>query len=86
MASAGKLKDRKAHRPVLIAAGAAFWLALLLPTAAKAEERTCRGSLGGVTVDNLRVPQSATCTLDLTRVHGTIKIERNAVLNANRCG
>ncbi len=59
---------------------------ILLATAAGAvaEERVCRGSLGAVTVDNLRVPPSATCRLDRTRVKGTIKVERAATLNASR--
>ena len=39
---------------------------LALP--ALAEERSCRGTLGQVTVDNLRVPQGATCTLSGTHV------------------
>jgi hypothetical protein len=43
---------------------------------AQAEERTCRGTLGRVTVDNLRVPASATCILNGTRVKGTVKVER----------
>jgi hypothetical protein len=55
----------------------------LLPATAAAEERTCRGSLGAITVDNLRVPQNATCNLDRTRVQGTVKVERNAVLSAS---
>ncbi len=60
----------------------ALSVALLLPAAAQAEERVCRGTLGAITVDNLRVPQNATCTLSGTRVKGTVKVERNAVLNA----
>jgi hypothetical protein len=50
---------------------------------AAAEERTCRGTLGAVTVDNLRVPQDATCTLNGTRVQGTVKVERGATLRAS---
>ena len=50
---------------------------------ASAEERTCRGTLGAITVDNLRVPQGAACTLNGTRVQGTIKVERDATLTAN---
>jgi hypothetical protein len=49
-----------------------------------AEERTCRGTIGATTVDNLRVPQGATCTLNGTRVKGTVKVERGATLNASR--
>ena len=49
---------------------------------ASAEERVCRGSLGAVTVDNLRVPQGATCVLNGTRVKGTITVQRAATLRA----
>jgi hypothetical protein len=47
-----------------------------------AEERTCKTTLGAITVDNLRVPQGKTCTLNGTRVKGTIKVETNATLYA----
>jgi hypothetical protein len=57
-------------------------LAVFAP-AAQAEERVCRGSIGATTVDNLRVPQGASCTLNGTRVEGTVKVERNARLTAN---
>jgi hypothetical protein len=50
---------------------------------ALAEERTCRGTLNGITVDNLRVPQGATCTLRGTKVQGTVKVERGATLYAS---
>jgi hypothetical protein len=57
--------------------------ALLLPAGpASAEERVCRGAIGAVTVDNLRVPQGATCTLNGTVVKGTVKVGRNATLRA----
>ena len=61
----------------VVAAGA-FAIA---PTA-HAEERDCRGTIGAVTVDNLRVPQGATCILRRTRVQGTVKVERGATLRA----
>jgi hypothetical protein len=51
---------------------------------AAAEERTCRGRIGAATVDNLRVPSGATCTLNGTYVKGTIKVERGASLTASR--
>jgi hypothetical protein len=50
---------------------------------AHAEEQICRGSLGAITVDNLRVPDRATCTLNGTTVKGTIKVESGATLNAS---
>jgi hypothetical protein len=56
---------------------------LLLPAGpASAEERVCRGTIGATTVDNLRVPQYASCVLLGTRVKGTIKVEFNATLRA----
>ncbi len=57
-------------------------LAAAAPAAVLAEERTCRGTLGAITVDNLRVPKGATCELHGTRVKGTIKVGTNAVLRA----
>jgi hypothetical protein len=50
---------------------------------ARAEERTCRGTMGATTVDNLRVPSGATCTLTRTKVKGTLKVERGATLYAS---
>jgi len=67
---------------LLLATGVASVIALAIPTAAHAEETTCRGGLGAVTVDNLRVPSGASCTLNGTRVQGTIKVESNARLTA----
>ena len=55
--------------------------ALALP--AQAEERSCRGTLGNITVDNLLVPQGATCTLNGTYAKGTIKVARDATLRAS---
>jgi hypothetical protein len=49
---------------------------------ALAEETVCRGNLGATTVDNVKVPKGATCTLDGTTVKGTVKVNRNAVLMA----
>ena len=51
--------------------------------AASADERTCRGSLGAITVDNLRVPEGATCTLNGTSIKGTLKVEKGATLVAS---
>lgn len=65
-----------------VAATVATAAALVVVPAALAEETTCRGTLGRVTVDNVRVPQGATCTLNGTRVQGTVKVERSATLNA----
>jgi len=69
---------RVASLTALVAATAA----LAAAPSAFAEERSCRGTLGAITVDNLRVPQGATCTLNGTRVKGTVKVERAATLHA----
>ena len=58
-------------------------IAVMLPQTALGEERSCRGSLGSVSLDNLRVPQGAKCTLNGTRLNGTITVQRGAVLVAN---
>ena len=58
--------------------------ALLLPAVpASAEERVCRGTIGAASVDNLLVPQDATCILNGTSVEGTVKVKRGATLNAS---
>lgn len=57
-------------------------LAVVPAGSALAEERVCRGSLGAITVDNLRVPSGASCALDRTTVKGTLKVERGATLVA----
>jgi hypothetical protein len=49
---------------------------------AHAEETVCRRTIGARTLDNVRVPDGATCTLDGTTVEGTIKIESGGVLFA----
>ena len=65
-----------------------FWaitlLGILSVTPALAEETVCRSSLGTVVVDNLRVPQNATCRLAGTRVKGTITVQNNATLIARK--
>lgn len=55
---------------------------LAMAPSAQAEERVCRGSIGAVTVDNLRVPAYATCNLSGTRVKGTVKVEYGSTLYA----
>ena len=73
------------------AAGAFLALLALAGTSpvALAEERQCSGSLGAVTVDNLRVPANATCTLTGTQIAGvaagTIDYALASVANDNNC-
>jgi hypothetical protein len=69
-------------RRLALAATVAAASVAVIPTPAAAEERVCRGALGRVTVDNLRVPQGATCRLDGTQIRGNIVVERSATLSA----
>ena len=55
---------------------------VLAVPSALAEERTCVGTIGATTVDNLRVPSGKSCTLEGTYVKGTIKVESDATLKA----
>jgi hypothetical protein len=71
-------------RTFLLCPAAALVILLLTGAPASAEERVCRGTLGAVTVDNLRVPPGASCRLTGTRAKGTIKVERDGTLVANR--
>jgi hypothetical protein len=64
---------------IVALAGAAVMVA-----PAFAEERSCRGTMGAITVDNLRVPQGATCRLNGTRIKGTLQVQRGATLKASR--
>jgi hypothetical protein len=60
----------------------AFLFVLSMPAPLLADEKTCRGDLGAVTVDNLRVPDGANCVLSRTRVKGNIRVGSRATLNA----
>jgi hypothetical protein len=66
-----------------ILGGAALAASLAIPAVAVADERVCTGAIGPETVDNVRVPEGAACTLDGTVVQGTVKVERAATLQAN---
>lgn len=73
------------RRKLLVGSIAAVIAVISLLTdapAARAEETTCRGTIGAQTHDNIRVPDGATCTLNGTRVKGTVKVGGNAVLRA----
>ena len=49
----------------------------------QAEERQCRGTIGAVTLDNIRVPDGATCTLNGTRAQRTVYVGTKSTLVAN---
>jgi hypothetical protein len=78
-------RDAMDRHTIRIFGAVVFGLSLLAfgaPTQVSAEEKTCRGTLGAQTFDNLRVPDGATCTLNGTKVKGTIKVETRATLYA----
>jgi hypothetical protein len=57
-------------------------LALIPAAPVAAETRICRGEIGARTVDNVKVPDGATCVLRGTTVKGTVTVEENATLRA----
>lgn len=69
-------------RLVVLAGSASLLASALVAAPASAEEIACTSALGAATVDNLRVPQNATCTLDGTLVQGTITVQAGASLTA----
>ncbi len=50
---------------------------------AVAEEFVCTGTVGAVTLDNVLVPAARTCTLNGTRIQGTIVVKTGATLSAS---
>jgi hypothetical protein len=75
-------RERTRRMQPILATLLGFLAVTLLATIVVAAERACRGELGGVTVDNLRVPDGANCVLNRTRVKGSVKVESRATLNA----
>jgi len=68
---------------VLAASALALGGLVVASPTAQADERTCRGTIKAVTVDNLKVPAGASCTLEGTKVKGNIAVNRNATLSAH---
>lgn len=56
--------------------------ATLASAPAMAEEFSCSGAVGAVSLDNLFVPDGATCLLDRTRMNGSVVVGRGASLRA----
>ena len=72
------------NRFTLAATCGAFTIAgIAAGGAAHAEEFTCTGSLGAVSVDNLRVPDGARCVLNGTQLNGSIVVGSGATLIAD---
>jgi hypothetical protein len=57
--------------------------AVLASAPALAEEFRCTGAVGAVALDNLFVPDGATCVLDRTRLNGSVVVGRGATLRAH---
>ena len=62
----------------------AIAMLLGIPAAGTAEERKCRGTIRSKTLVNVKVPVGASCTLKSVKVKGTVKVGRNARLEAIR--
>lgn len=69
-------------QPTSLAATLALAAGVLLATPAMAEERTCTGSIGAVALDNVFVPDGATCVLNRTRLTGNIVVGTGSKLTA----
>lgn len=56
----------------------------LLACQPAARPEACNGAIGAVTVEDVKVPSGATCTLNGTRLQGNVTIDRNGTLRATR--
>ncbi|CAM4026168.1 hypothetical protein [Janibacter anophelis] len=66
----------------IAASGLLLTAAVATAPTASASDRTCRGTIGAVTVDNVTVPKGATCKLRGTRVKGNVKVNYDSYLSA----
>lgn len=74
--------ERARKKLPVLATVLGFCAVSLLAASALAEEKICRGDLGSVTVDSLRVPDGANCVLNRTRVKGNIRVGSRATFHA----
>ena len=68
----------------LAATGLIMSAAIATAPGAAADERVCRGYIGKVVVDDVKVPKNAKCQMNGTRVKGNIKVNSGATLNASK--
>ena len=75
----------QASTPVrrLAATATTALVALLMSTPVAAEERRCTGTIGPIYLDNIFVPDGASCVLDRTRANGNIVVGTGASLLAS---
>jgi DUF4097 and DUF4098 domain-containing protein YvlB len=67
-------------KSIIVLSSLAAAIAFAAP--AQAEEFTCTGTLGAVSLDNIFVPDGATCTLNGTRANGNVVVGTGATLDA----
>ncbi|HEY9826550.1 MAG TPA: hypothetical protein V6D19_13990 [Stenomitos sp.] len=72
------LKSLSTLAMVTLTVGTSF----AIPSFVSAEEITCTGTLGAITVDNVKVPQGRSCTLNGTTVKGNVVVNTGAILKA----
>jgi len=77
------MNQMRAVRRAALALAFAGTLAITTANLAHAEEIQCRGTIGAVTLDNVFVPDGVSCTLNGTRLIGTLKVGTGATLVAN---
>lgn len=65
-----------------LVSGALGALLVITSLPAAAEEHRCTGFVGPVSLDNIFVPDGASCVLDRTRAKGSIVVGRGASLSA----
>ena len=53
------------------------------PTPPTTSASACNGTIGAITVDEVRVPSGASCILDGTRVQGNVLVARDGSVSAN---
>jgi hypothetical protein len=70
------------RRPASLTATLVIVSSIVLSAPASADERVCRGAIGAETVDDLRVPDGASCQLTGTRVEGNIVVGTGSTLTA----
>lgn len=66
---------------LVAALGVAAGGMLVTAPAAMADEYTCRGAIGGIVLDNVRVPNGVLCRMRGTVVKGNVKVERGGTLH-----
>lgn len=70
------------RKRILTAVSASIMALAVAMPAALADDTVCRGTIGARSVDNVKVPQNATCYLNGTDVQGNVAVKSGAKLYA----